>query len=112
MADESRAYQAWVRTLPCLGCGRDPGGEIHHVGRKGTSQRSHDSCGVPLCRECHQAMEDLHGPFRGFRREHRKAWERMAVTNTRGRARYAGWRWRENGRAYRMREAPAHEEAF
>jgi hypothetical protein len=95
MANESTAYQSWIRQQPCIACGREPGGEIHHVGRKGMSQRTSDANGVPLCRQCHQDLGDLHGWARGFTKPHRKTWEEVSLLVTRGRARAAGWRWND-----------------
>ncbi len=85
----SDAYLAWVRRQPCLGCGREPAGEAHHTGRHGIGQKPPDGQAVPLCAECHMALHDLTGPFRGFERRHRKAWEELVLTATRNRFRGA-----------------------
>lgn len=83
----SSSYVAWIRQQPCLGCGRDPAGEAHHTGRHGVAQKPPDDQAVPLCRACHQSLHDLTGPFRGFERRHRKAWEALVLAATRNRFR-------------------------
>lgn len=101
MANESRPYLTWIRQQKCCACRRKPAGEAHHTGRKGTGQRTHDSKAIPMCREHHQALEDLHNEFKGFVRDTREAFEEMALELTQRRAHEAGWRWRD-GKAYRV----------
>ena len=47
-------YRAWIRTLPCLGCGVEGRSEAAHTGKDGgMRQRSSDFSCVPLCPNCH-----------------------------------------------------------
>jgi len=47
-------YRAWIRSLPCAGCGLEPAGEAAHTGTDGgMSQKASDFTCVPLCRDCH-----------------------------------------------------------
>ena len=48
-------YRAWVKTKPCIFCGRkadDP----HHVGSKGYGQQTDDTKVVAVCRKAHDAL--------------------------------------------------------
>lgn len=48
-------YRAWIRTLPCAGCGLEPAGEAAHTGSDGgMSQKPSDYSCVPLCSDCHR----------------------------------------------------------
>ena len=44
-------YLAWIRTLPCLVCGR--ASEAHHTGPHGLGKKADDSTAIPLCTEHH-----------------------------------------------------------
>jgi hypothetical protein len=47
-------YRAWIRSLPCAGCGLEPAGEAAHTGNDGgMSQKPSDWSCIPLCRDCH-----------------------------------------------------------
>lgn len=85
----SPSYLSWVRRQPCLGCGVEPAGEAYHTSRHGVAQKPPDEQAVPLCGACHQSLHDLTGPFRGFERRHRKAWEALVLMATRNRYRAA-----------------------
>lgn len=66
-------YLAWIRTLPCLVCGRTTGIEAAHTGPHGIAQKSSDTSVVPLCARHHRTGRDSHhklGP-RAFERHHR-----------------------------------------
>lgn len=80
-----KSYLTWLRRQPCLGCGIEPAGEAHHVGRHGMAQKPPDDQAIPLCHACHMALHDLRGPFRGFEKRHIKTWEAMALTVSRSR---------------------------
>ena len=58
MSDE---HLALVRALPCVVCGKEPCGEVHHLnsgtGERGAGLRSTDKWGVPLCRIDHDIVE-------------------------------------------------------
>jgi hypothetical protein len=42
-------YLAWIRTQPCLVCGRTGGIEAAHTGPHGVGQKSPDTSAIPLC---------------------------------------------------------------
>jgi hypothetical protein len=66
-------YLAWIRTLPCLVCGRTTGVEAAHTGPHGVAQKSPDTSAVPLCVRHHRTGRDSYhklGP-RAFERRHR-----------------------------------------
>jgi hypothetical protein len=58
----SAAHVEFVRRLPCLGCGKRPGGFAHHlitgmvaIGERGQGRRAADRYAVPTCERCHVA---------------------------------------------------------
>lgn len=64
-------YLIWIRTLPCLACGRH-GVEAHHVGKDwtnkmgvslsgGTGMKPSDYVCLPLCPEHHRGSRGFHG---------------------------------------------------
>lgn len=55
-------YRAWIRSLPCVGCGLEPAGEAAHTGVDGgMRQKASDYSCVPLCSDCHtQAPDSYH----------------------------------------------------
>lgn len=58
------AYLAWVRSLPCVSCGRPPRSEAHHVTMgRGLGQKAPDDQAVPLCPRCHCCFHDGAGRF-------------------------------------------------
>lgn len=46
-------YRAWVRSLPCASCGREPAGEAAHTETGGLRQKGSDYSCIPLCSDCH-----------------------------------------------------------
>lgn len=63
----SRAYLAWIRTLPCIICGETRGIEASHTGPHGLGQKSSDYSAVPLCVKHHRTGNDSYhrlGPRR------------------------------------------------
>jgi hypothetical protein len=44
-------YLDWIRSLPCLVCGRPA--EAHHTGPHGLGKKADDSTAIPLCTEHH-----------------------------------------------------------
>jgi hypothetical protein len=65
-------YLAWIRTLPCLICGRTTGIEAAHTGPHGVGQKSPDRSAIPLCVRHHRTGRDSYhklGP-RVFERRH------------------------------------------
>ena len=66
-------YLAWIRTLPCLVCGKTAEIEAAHTGPHGTAQKSPDNSAVPLCaRHPRTGRDSYHklGP-KAFQRHHR-----------------------------------------
>lgn len=51
-------YLTWIRTLPCLVCGRTAGIEAAHTGPHGIAQKSPDISAVPLCIRHHRTGRD------------------------------------------------------
>jgi hypothetical protein len=47
---------AWVRTLPCLGCGRTPSEAAHAKSRGAGGTAAHL---VPLCHRCHREQHQV-----------------------------------------------------
>jgi hypothetical protein len=68
----SLKYLAWIRTQPCVVCGRIGGVEAAHTGPHGMAQKSPDTSAVPLCARHHRTGRDSYhklGP-RAFERQH------------------------------------------
>ena len=68
-------YRAWIRSLPCAGCGLEPCGEAAHTGTDGgKGQKPSDYSCVPLCAECHRlgpgAYHGLNSSAGDFERRH------------------------------------------
>jgi hypothetical protein len=66
-------YLAWIRTLPCLVCGRTASIEAAHTGPHGLAQKSPDTSAVPLCPRHHRTGRDSYHKLgaRAFERHHR-----------------------------------------
>ena len=67
------AYLAWIREMPCIGCGVEGRSEAAHTGTDGgMSMKASDYSCVPLCFGCHtQAPGAYHRVGkRVFEREH------------------------------------------
>jgi hypothetical protein len=65
-------YLAWIRTRPCLVCGRIGGIEAAHTGPHGMGQKSPDTSAIPLCARHHRTGNDSYhklGP-RAFELHH------------------------------------------
>ena len=54
-------YLAWIRTLPCLFCGKPGPSQAHHTATGGMSLKGSDFSCVPLCGDCHSIMHTEHG---------------------------------------------------
>lgn len=82
MAGEDPAYMEYLRGLPCRVCGGRVGHPHHKMGA-GMALRSHDREAINLCgdgsRGCHGALHGLSGPFKGWDKARRRAWEAAAV---------------------------------
>lgn len=53
----SEEYKAYIRTLPCIVCGKNA--EPHHEVGGGTGLKGPDLFCIPLCREHHREREDI-----------------------------------------------------
>lgn len=51
----SELRKSWIRSFPCLVCGRPFGIEAAHCGPHGMSQKASDSMLVPLCHPHHRS---------------------------------------------------------
>ncbi len=65
-------YLAWIRTLPCIICGRTGRIEAAHTGPHGIAQKSSDTSAVPLCSRHHRTGRDSYHKLgaRAFERHH------------------------------------------
>jgi len=63
-----RRYLAFIRRLPCIGCGRQRGIEAMHTGPHGLGQKASDLNALPGCRQCHRELHQI-GPVR-FQERH------------------------------------------
>lgn len=65
-------YLAWIRTLPCLVCGKTNGIEAAHTGPHGIAQKSPDTSAIPLCARHHRTGRDSYHKLsaRAFERHH------------------------------------------
>lgn len=54
----SKRYLDHVRAHACARCHAPPRSEAHHYGPRGLGQKCSDMLTVPLCRSCHQWVED------------------------------------------------------
>jgi hypothetical protein len=76
-----------VRALMCCappGHGCDEPAQAHHPrGMTGLGLKANDTDAIPLCRQHHQDLHELRGPFLGWSRERRKAWEAERTESTR-----------------------------
>jgi hypothetical protein len=51
-------YLAWIRTQPCVVCGRTQRIEAAHTGLRGLGQKSSDFSTIPLCETHHRTGKD------------------------------------------------------
>lgn len=57
-----RRHVGRVKSLPCGVCGHPPPSSAHHIREgQGMSQRAGHFLTIPLCRDCHQGPQGLHG---------------------------------------------------
>jgi len=54
----SAVYLAWIRTQPCVVCGRTRWIEAAHTGLRGLGQKSSDYSAIPLCAMHHRTGKD------------------------------------------------------
>lgn len=104
MANEDRAYLAWVRSRPCAMCESDvdvcahhhtngttspvfpeagvPLGSNEHA--RGLGQKAHDAWALPLCAACHiPGIHALGGRFKGWTNQQRRDWQDAQVRTLR-----------------------------
>ena len=63
----TRKYLDWVASQNCVLCGA-VGVHCHHIREgQGMAQRASDYLAIPLCPECHQGPNGLHGDRSLFR---------------------------------------------
>lgn len=59
----SPKHEEDIRCLCCIGCGKAPRNDPHHLQRglpaneRGMSRRASDQWAIPLCRKCHRLAE-------------------------------------------------------
>jgi len=89
MAGEDPLYTGCVRQLPCCAPPSACRGMItahHHTRgtgeRRGKGQRVHDHDTMPLCFHHHLQFHDAAGPFRGWDKAQRIAWQDEKVAET------------------------------
>jgi len=56
-------YRAFIKSFPCVGCGRTWGIDPMHTGPHGLGQKSDDRSCLPGCRKCHDQLHKI-GPVR------------------------------------------------
>ena len=58
---KAKQHMAKIAQLPCACCG-EIGVHVHHIREgQGMSQRASDFLTIPLCPECHQGPNGVHG---------------------------------------------------
>lgn len=55
--DRDAAYLRFIRTWPCIGCGKRRWIQACHTGPHATSQKSSDYTAVPCCGDCHRELD-------------------------------------------------------
>lgn len=62
MKAANRNHMGRVKELPCALCGAPGPSHAHHIrDGVGMSQRSSDFLTIPLCPDCHQGPNGIHG---------------------------------------------------
>lgn len=62
MSTTSRNHIARIKAMPCGLCGASGPSDAHHIREgQGMGQRASDYLAVPLCKDCHQGPQGLHG---------------------------------------------------
>ena len=76
-------YLDFLRHLPCMRCGRNTYGGVHHQQGAGMALKSDHRHGMPLCGPgttgCHGDLHGLCGSFKGWLKEERREWEQERV---------------------------------
>jgi len=65
----NQKYLAWIRKMPCYGCGAPGPSDPHHVPVNGTGQatKPSDFFTLPLCRHCHSDIYNVFNKEEMFR---------------------------------------------
>lgn len=73
MSVAGKRHMGRVAKLSCALCGASPV-EVHHIREgQGAAQRAQDTLTIPLCTDCHQGPNGLHGlGTRGFYTRYKK----------------------------------------
>lgn len=79
---EDLDYLAFVRTLPCAGCGGDLGVQAHHAGQHPLGRKASDDTAIPLDSACHDALHSARGKFAD--QVARRVWEAAIIKSCRG----------------------------
>ncbi len=62
MTKGERKHLERIKSMPCGLCGADGPSDAHHIRTgQGMGQRASDFLAIPLCKDCHQGDEGLHG---------------------------------------------------
>lgn len=48
-----KKYLAWIRTKPCLACGKMGESQAHHTWHAGKKNHGNDFVAIPTCVSCH-----------------------------------------------------------
>lgn len=62
-----RKYLDFLKTLPCLACGKNWGVDPAHTGPHAMSQKASDYDAIPLCRDCHREYDKAPHDFSAVR---------------------------------------------
>lgn len=61
MKNKEKQYLDKIASLPCACCGSH-GVHVHHIREgQGISQRASNYLTIPLCYDCHQGVNGIHG---------------------------------------------------
>lgn len=70
---KDRVHIARIKAMDCALCGASGPSDAHHIREgQGMGQRASDYLAVPLCKDCHQGPQGLHGDrtlWRVYRRD-------------------------------------------
>ena len=82
-------YSDFLRHQPCLRCGRESYGGIHHQQGAGMGMRADHEDGIPMCGTgttgCHGDLHSLatNGMFSGYDKGRRRQWETDRIAEMR-----------------------------
>ena len=62
MKSANRNHMGRIAELPCSLCGSPGPSQVHHLREgMGMAQRNSDWITIPLCHDCHQGQDGIHG---------------------------------------------------